>query len=324
MKHLTLQQRYEIQTLLHFNKKQSEIALLIGKHKSVVCRELKRNSDANGKYYAENAHKASREREQLKRKKILFTDEIKAYVTLSLKNDLSPEQIKGISVKENIACVSHERIYQYVWHDKQFKGNLHLHLRNKGRRYRKRGSLKDNRGIIKNRVDISQRPAIVDEKQRFGDLEIDTMIGKNHKGVLLTINDRATGIVLIRKLKDKDANALYLKTVQALRPLRYLLHTITSDNGKEFACHEKISLLLSIQMYFARPYHSWERGANENLNGLIRQYFPKGCDFTSITPRQISRVQDILNNRPRKRFNFDTPLERFEQLTNINPVALVG
>jgi len=252
MKHLTLEQRYTIQVLSRLGKSQKDIASEINKNKPVVSRELKRNTLPSGHYDALLAHETARKRKQTKPKVKRFTDQVRAYVTTWLRKDLSPEQIRGRAIKDSIACVSHERIYQYIWEDKRNKGDLHLHLRIKGRRYRKRGSAKDSRGIIRNRVDISERPAIVNEKQRFGDLEIDTMIGKNHKGALLTINDRAAGVVWIRKLKGKDANALYLKAVNALKPIRHFLHTITSDNGKEFTYHEKISLLLRIKMYFCQ------------------------------------------------------------------------
>lgn len=324
MGHLTIEQRYTIQSLIKMGVQQKEIANQIDKDKSVISRELKRNADnLTRQYKAQIAHDNARQRELSKTKHRRFTDDVKAYVTGLLLKDYSPEQIAGVAKKEGRGNVSHETIYQFVWRDKKAKGDLYQHLRNNGRRYRKRGAYKDNRGILRNRVDISERPAIVDQKQRFGDLEIDTVIGKNHKGALLTINDRATGLVWIRKLKGKDAYALYLKAVNALQPVKHLLHTITSDNGKEFAHHELISLRLKIKMYFARPYHSWERGANENLNGLIRQYFPKGCDLEKVTPKQIKEVEQILNCRPRKRHNFDSPYQKFQQLTNINPVALV-
>ena len=198
------------------------------------------------------------------------------------------------------------------------------HLRRKGRHYAKRGSKTNGRGFIKNRVDIDQRPSIVDEKVRFGDLEIDTIIGKNHKGALLTINDRVTGLVWIRCLSGKEAEPLTKAAVKALMPIKELIHTITADNGKEFSFHEKIAEKLNSLIYFANPYHSWERGANENTNGLIRQYFPKGTDFGNITQEQVMRVQNILNSRPRKRLGYMTPKEKFKQLTNLdyNAVAL--
>ncbi len=149
-------------------------------------------------------------------------------------------------------------------------------------------------------MDIKLRPAIVDEKTRFGDLEIDTIIGKNHQGAMLTINDRVTGLVWIRKLQGKEAEPVAQKTIEALLPLKDLIHTITADNGKEFAHHQTIGQGLGVDVYFAKPYHSWERGANENTNGLIRQYFPKGTSFESVTDKDIEYVQNRLNNRPRK------------------------
>ena len=164
----------------------------------------------------------------------------------------------------------------------------------------------------------------MDEKVRFGDLEIDTVIGKNHKGALLTINDRVSGVVWIRLLSGKEAGPLTEAAVKALMPIKSLIHTITADNGKEFSSHEKIAKDLGIFIYFAKPYHSWERGANENTNGLIRQYFPKGTDFGGITHEQVLQVQNILNSRPRKRLGYMTPLQKFKQLTNLdlNEVAL--
>ena len=186
---------------------------------------------------------------------------------------------------------------------------LHQHLRRKGRIYRKRGAAKDTRGIIRDRVDISERPAIVDQKQRIGDFEIDTVTGQNHKGALLTINDRVSSMVWIAKLNGKNVEDLAQKTIEVLTPIKQWAYTITADNGKEFADHKTISQSLAIDFYFAKPYHSWERGANENTNGLIRQYFPKGSSFENITNQDVEKVQNILNNRPRKKLGFLTPIE---------------
>lgn len=294
---------------------QSDIARTIGKDKSVVSRELSRNSDKRSrKYDADLAQRKYRQRQKDKPKHIRFTEDVKQYVEELINKDYSPEQIAGRAKLEEKKCVSHERIYQHVWKDKKDGGELHEHLRNKGRKYRKRGASKDKRGIIKNRVDIDMRPKIVDEKNRFGDLEIDTVIGKNHKGALLTINERVTSLTWIQLLGGKEAEPVTEKTINALMPIKDMLHTITSDNGKEFAYHEKIAEELDIDMFFAKPYHSWERGANENMNGLIRQYFPKGSSFENISAEDVRRVQDILNNRPRKKLGFLTPIEFF----NIN------
>jgi len=304
--------------------KQKEIALAIGKDKSVVSRELKRNCDnRNREYRADLAQRKYESRQKNKGKRIRFTEEVKQYVDECLAKDYSPEQIRGRAVVEGRECVSHERIYQYVWKDKKAGGNLHTHLRHKGRRYRKRGNAKDSRGIIKERVDIDQRPEIVDRKERLGDLEIDTMIGQNHKGALLTINERVSGYVVIEKLNGKDAKELALKVIERLSSYQEKIHTITSDNGKEFAEHKMISSELKVAFFFAKPYHSWERGANENTNGLIRQYFPKKTSFENLSDQDIKRVEDILNNRPRKKLNFLTPNEFLLRNLSNQKVAFV-
>jgi len=160
---------------------------------------------------------------------------------------------------------------------------------------------------------IEDRPKIVDLKQRFGDLEIDTIIGKNHKGAIVTINDRATGILRMKKIKAKESELVKQATIELLENWKPYLFTLTSDNGKEFAMHQEIATALEIDFYFANPYSPWERGANENLNGLIRQYIPKSTSFEEITVERIIEIQEKLNNRPRKRFNFETPNYMFNQ-----------
>ena len=220
--------------------------------------------------------------------------------------------------------VSHETIYQWIWQDKRMGGELHKRLRRQGRKYSKRGSKNAGRGFIPNRVDIDQRADIVEQKQRFGDLEIDTIIGKNHKGAILTINDRATSRVWIRKLSGKEAAPLAKKTAAALRKVKRLLYTITAVNAKEFAKHEEIAQELDIRFYFCKPYHSWERGANENTNGLIRQYIPKGTDFNEVTDKQIRWIENQLNNRPRKRLGYLTPNEKVKQIINQDSVAFAS
>lgn len=328
MTHLTREQRYTISVMNEQRFKQKDIALIIGKDKSVISRELSRNCDnRSGKYEADLAQRKYENRLKTKPKKKRFTDEVKLFVDELLIEDYSPEQISGSAKLKSKICVSTERIYQYVWQDKKQGGTLYKHLRRKGRKYRKRGNDKDTRGIIKNRIGIEQRPLIVDEKKRFGDLEIDTVIGKNHKGAILTINDRLTGLVWIKKLDGKEAEPLAKAAIDELYPIKDLLHTITADNGKEFALHETIKQNLEIDLYFARPYHSWERGANENTNGLIRQYFPKGSSFENITNQQIKYVQHKLNNRPRKKLGFFSPNEyfliNFANIINNKKVAFV-
>jgi len=301
------------------------IANTIGRDKSVVCREIKRNCDQRSGVYSEDlAQRKYVERQKEKPKKRHFTKEVEKYVKEGLAKWYSPEQIVGIADKEGISCVSHESIYHYIWNDKRRGGKLHKQLRRAGRRYRKRGAAKDRRGLIKGRVDISLRPVEVEARQRLGDLEIDTIIGKGHKGAIVTINDRVSGILRMAKLESKDAGTLAQATIQLLEQWKPYLHTITSDNGKEFADHHTISHELDVGFYFARPYHSWERGSNENLNGLIRQYIPKKTDFSTLDNTFIKYVENQLNNRPRKRHNFESPNTIFNQLINQTKVAFIN
>ena len=318
MKQITKEQRYALWVLLQTNTPIKVIATTLGFAETTIRRELHRNCDKrSGKYDPDLAQRKCVLRHKNKPKNSLFTPGVKVYVEELLQQDYSPEQIKGRAVMEGIKCVSHERIYQHVWADKKSKGILYEHLRRGGRKYKKRGLAKSSRGIIKNRIDISERPKIVDSKTRLGDLEFDTIIGQNHKGAILTINDRVSGYLWMAKLTGKDANDLADKAIEILSPHKEWIKTITSDNGKEFAKHELISEEIQADFYFARPYHSWERGANENTNGLIRQYFPKGSSFENITNEQILYVQHKLNNRPRKKLNFSTPAE-FLSLSLLN------
>ena len=312
MKHLTVEQRYTISEMRLNSFSLSDIGLVIGKDKSVISRELHRNCDQrSGDYRSDLAQRKHDLRQKEKYRHRPFTDDIRLHVEELLKEDFSPEQISGRTKLEGNPCVSFERIYQHVWQDKKDGGLLYLHLRRRGRKNRKRGNSKDTRGIIKDRIGIEQRPAIVDEKLRFGDFEIDTIIGQNHQGAILTMNDRRSGLLLMRKLDGKDAGPVVIKAIEALLPIKDLIYTITADNGKEFAYHKEISQALEIDFYFARPYHSWERGANENTNGLVRQYFKKGTSFEDITDEDIERVQNQLNNRPRKKLSYLTPNEYF-------------
>ena len=329
-RHLNLEQRYAISILLQGDKPMSlaKIAEKIGVNKSTVSREIKRNSDKRGKckYNSDLAQRKADKRIKDRHHATTFTEEMKRNARRFLiYMELSPEQIAGRCKLLDVPMVSHETLYQWIWEEKR-KGNKDLaaHLRRQGRRYAKRGATNSSRGIIKDRVGIEQRPQIVNEKSRFGDFEIDTMIGKNHKGALMTANDRCTHIVVIRKLEGKEAGPLAEAAIEALSPYKQQLHTITADNGKEFAQHKEIAERLGIQFYFARPYHSWERGANENTNGLIRQYIPKGTDFSSLTDEQIKVLEWKLNNRPRKSLGYLTPLEYYEKIIKFETDSAVA
>lgn len=318
MSHLTQEQRYTIEILYKENYSQTAIAKIICRDKSVVSRELKRNSDKrNTVYKADLAERKCKKRHIEKSKQIRFTKAVQDFVTHYLKEDYSPEQIVGKAKNEGLKCVSIERIYQHIWDNKKKDGDLYKHLRTQGKRYRKRGSSKDKRGQIVGRNGIENRPKEVDLKERLGDFEIDLIIGKDHKGALITANDRVTGMVKIALIDGKDSEIVQNQVIEMLYEFKPISKTITSDNGKEFSGHQAISKALEIDYYFARPYHSWERGANENLNGLIRQYFPKGSSFEFITKEQVQAVEDKLNNRPRKRFDYKTPKQVYlHKLTN--------
>lgn len=324
MSHLTYEQRYTIEILLQSNESKSSIANKLNLNKSVISREVKRNSDQrSGEYKAKLAQKKYCERLVTKPKRKKATTELIAKIEDLIKEDYSPEQVTGVLKKRQEPHLSHEWIYQHIWKDKKAKGDLHNHLRRQGRRYRKRGASKDNRGVIKDRVSIEKRPKIVEKRERFGDLEVDLIIGKNHKQAILTINDRASGVLKMRKIPSKEAKVVSHAIIEELQEWSPYIKTITADNGKEFAAHKDVAEQLGIDFYFARPYHSWERGSNENLNGLIRQYFKKSSPFETITKQRIKEIETKLNRRPRKRFNFENPTFVMEKLLFNHEVAFV-
>ena len=313
MKHLTAEQRYKIECYIGNGFTQKYIALKLKVSPSTICRELRRNADErNGQYRATLAISKCEKRHKTKAKHIRCTPEVTKHVFKYLDMDYSPEQIVGFSKRHDIPCVSHETIYQMVLNDTKNGGDIFTHLRRRRKKRQKRGNKYKSRGIIPNRRDISERPNVVEEKKRVGDLEMDLVIGKDHQGAILTINDRATGMVKIELLEGKTAEEVAAAVLGTLKGWKSFLHTITTDNGREFAWHEKIAKKLNIDYFFARPYHSWERGANENFNGLLRQYFPKGSDFSLITKEELKKVEKKLNNRPRKRFGFLSPIEVFD------------
>lgn len=307
---LTLKERYQISAYIKVGYTQKQMALCLGISQSTISRELKRNS-YQSIYKPELAEQFTFHRHKYKTKYLKLTRKVMNYIKDKLKEDWSPEQISGVMKKDKLPCVSHETIYQYIYKNKYHGGKLYLKLRHKNKKYHKRGNDYNSRGVIKNRVSINQRPKIVEHKKRVGDFEIDTVIGKNHIGALVTIVDRASKFTLIKKVDSKKADIVSQALIDMLYPIRELTHTITSDNGKEFAYHEKVSKALDTKFYFANPYHSWERGLNEHTNGLIRQYLPKQTDFTRIKRREIQEIQNRLNNRPRKSLGYKTPSEVF-------------
>jgi IS30 family transposase len=281
---------------------------MIGRHKSTIYRELSRNKGERG-YRPKQAHEKASQRRQAACKAVKMTLELIKLIEAKIREDWSPEQIAGWLLDEHNLILSHERIYQHIWANKRKGGDLYKHLRRQGKKYQKRSNGKTSRGQIKNRVSIDERPAIVDSKARVGDWEIDTVIGKGHQGALVTLVERKTLYTLAAQVDSKHAEPVTKATINLLTPFEERVHTITADNGKEFAWHEDIAKQLKTKVYFAHPYHSWERGVNENTNGLLRQYFPKGTNLKNVTQKEVDAAVFKLNNRPRKTLGFKTPAE---------------
>lgn len=321
--HLTLEQRYQIQAYKETGKSQTAIAALLGKDKSVICRELKRNSNPTGRYKAAYAAGlAGIRKERLKRPRKLCA-RMEGQIRNSMTRDQwSPEQIKGRSDKLGEPMVSHERIYQLVRQDKRDGGDLYKHTRHR-LKHRKR-PVGEAKAVIKDKVFIDERPAVINQKERFGDWEIDTIVGEGNKGAIVTIVERQTGFLIMKKLpQGKVAKGLAQAVIELLLPYKKAVHSITSDNGTEFAEHRAIAQKLGADFFFAHPYSSWERGLNEYTNKLIRQYIPKKQAFGQYDDRFIKEVQHLINQRPRKKLQYDNPKIIF--YTNLDPkVALAS
>lgn len=315
---LTLEQRYGIYSLYKIGHNQSELAKVIGVHKSTISRELKRNCGGRG-YRYKQAHVFALDKRKWKVPPII-DNSTWAFIETLIREDWSPEQIYGWMRVNMEITVSHEWIYQYIYKDKQTGGSLHLHLRCRKKR-KKRYGTNDRRGIIKNRVSIDERPAVVDTRSRLGDWELDTIIGKRHKQAIVSLTERKSRLSLIYKVERKTKDNVTDAVINMLTPIKDNVHTMTSDNGKEFANHETIANHLGADFYFAHSYASYERGLNENTNGLIRQYFPKNRDFKTITDDEIIIAIKKLNNRPRKCLGFKTPNQVFF-MNELNNVAL--
>lgn len=316
---LTREQRYQIYALLEGEHTQTEIAEIIKVHKSTISRELRRNRGLRG-YRPKQADTFATQRRMAVHGSRIPTSHWDRVETL-LREDWSPEQISGWLAREEGIVISHEWIYQYVYQDKRHGGELYKHLRCQKQRRKRYGS-NDRRGQIKDRVSIEERPEVVDNRTRIGDWEADTVIGRPGGAVLVTLAERKTRCSLLVLAPDKSAKSVSEALIGALQPHAADVHTITYDNGKEFAHHVEIASALDAKGYFAHPYHSWERGLNENMNGLIRQYLPKGKSFDDLTHKDVQRIMDKLNNRPRKCLGYKTPNQVF---FGINPpVALAS
>lgn len=304
---LTQEQRYQIYALKKTGHSGSEIADVIGVHKSTVSRELRRNRGGRG-YRPQQAHQLAVKR----RLKVVPRIRAKTWAAVEklLRQEWSPEQISGRLWKEQKICISHEWIYQHVLVDKRAGGDLYKHLRCQKQR-RKRYGTYNRRGKLLNCRSIDERPALVNHRKRLGDWEVDTMFGKDHKQALVTLTERKSRFTLLGKVSQRSAQAVQDQIYRLLLPVRDKVHTLTSDHGKEFAYHEQIAQLLQLKYYFAHPYAAWERGTNENTNGLLRQYFPKKHDLQQVSRKAMNLAISRLNFRPRKSLRFKTPFEVF-------------
>ena len=318
-KQLTQEERYQIYILKKAEYSQTQIAELLERDKSTISRELRRNRGLKG-YRPRQAHNLALRRRYDKAQPRIGNP-VWQLVEALIRDEWSPEQIVGRVEMEQGVSISHEWIYQHVYTDKRSGGNLYRFLRCQKVR-RKRYGLYSRRGTIPNQVSIDERPAIVDAKRRFGDWEGDTVIGKSHRGALVTLVERKSLYTVIRSVTHKTAAAVRAAVVDGLTPYIDRVHTITYDNGREFTDHEGMASDLETRIYFAHPYASWERGLNENTNGLIRQYFPKDRDLRTVTTCEIEKAMDKLNHRPRKSLGYRTPYEVFFNTRTSLTVAL--
>ena len=299
---LTQEQRYQIAALLKMEHSKDEIARVLEVDRSTIYREVKRNRGKRG-YRPKQAHQLALARRAKTTARISPSDRLR--IEDKLGQDWSPEQIAGRFRKDGL-LVSHERIYQHIYADKRTGGTLWQHLRCQKKR-RKRAGGRDRRGLIPNRVSIDERPEIVDQRKRLGDWEGDTIIGAGHKGAVLTLVERKSGYTLMGQLPRKEAQRVAQQTVRLLKPMP--IKSLTVDNGKEFAMHQQIAAQTGAAIYFAHPYSSWERGTNENTNGLIRQYLPKNQPLDDVHEPELNQIMLKLNQRPRKRLDYQTPFE---------------
>lgn len=322
--HLTPDERHYIAIRHRLKESARAIAASLGRSQSTISRELKRNRGQRG-YRHKQAQAKAEQRHLDKPKAVKLTAELIGSIDTMLEKQWSPEQISGRLKAEGKVAVCHETIYQHVLKDKRAGGRLYLNLRRHHKKYRKRyGSTTGSSQGIPNRVDIDQRPAVANQRARLGDWEADTMIGKGHKGALVTLDERQSKLRLALPVANKTAGAVTGSIIALLGQFKAWVHTLTFDNGKEFALHGQVAQALECETYFAKPYHSWERGQNENANGLLRQYFPKAMGLLDVTVQQVLEAVHKLNNRPRKCLGFRTPYEVFRELSGVDAEKLVG
>lgn len=311
---ITTEERYNLSIQRKQGLSIATIATELGRHRSTIYREVNRNSSVrDGHYRASEADGIARTRRSVSRRNQQYTEDEFRVVKKLLRQHLSPEQITGFIRRLNLLprSPSHELIYQYIWEDKSNGGNLWVYLRQSGKQRRKRYKAYDSRGRLANKRHISERPESVEGRQYKGHWEIDTVHGRGSRHCIVTLLERKTGYVMIGKLTDKSTVTLNKKTLKLISRDPGMFKTITADNGTEFHQYKKIENKYDVKFYFANPFHSWERGSVENINGLIRQYLPKNQSMEKLTQQQCDVLADKLNQRPRKRFGYKTPEEMY-------------
>jgi len=312
-KHLSQAERYQIHALMKAGHDQSQIAKVLDRNKSTISRELSRNTGSRG-YRPKQACEMSAVRSHNSRNASTLAPWVKDEANALLRVQWSPEQIASK------LPISHETVYQHVYADKAQGGALWKNLRCQKQKRKRYAGGRDRRGQIPNRRPLSERPLQIEARKQVGHWECDTVIGANHKGAVVTMVERKSGYGVIAKVTNKTSELVSSAIVDKLKPMAVRVKTLTFDNGKEFAAHAHIDAQLQSTTYFARPFASWERGSNENFNGLLRQYIPKKRSMSTVSDEEIKMIQNRLNNRPRKRLGFKTPAEVFHQ--SLKRVAL--
>jgi IS30 family transposase len=287
----------------------SEIAEELGRHRSTIYREVKRNGTPHdGAYRPSMAVEMTNGRRSRSRRNARYGAADFVIIERRLREEWSPEQIVGRHRRQGLPVMSHETIYLYIWAERARGGSLWRCLRGAQKQRRKRYGRNDSRGRLAGKTMIGERPVVVERRTRFGDWELDTVHGRG-KACVVTAVERKSGFVRIGKLAGATADATLRRLVALLKDEPHPLRSLTSDNGTEFHAYKQIEQQLNTRFYFATPHHAWERGTNENTNGLLRQYLPKGSSLESLTQKQCARLMQKLNHRPRLRLNFQTPHE---------------
>jgi IS30 family transposase len=317
---ITREERYTLAAMRtqHPPLSNAEMARRLGRHPSTILREVRRNAARHdGAYRASKAQERTNGRRSRTRRWSKLTEKSWMLVQDLLREKLSPDQISGRLRREGVLEVSHETIYRYILADKHAGGHLYENLRQRTRKRRKRYGTRECRGRVATKRHISERPACVEKRRAVGHWEIDTVHGTGRDSVVSLV-ERATGLVLIGKLPNLTAAELNKRALKLIRSFERKhgpsFRTITADNGTEFHSYEQIERATLLKVYFATPYHSWERGTNENTNGLIRQYLPKRTSMAGLTQFECNEIARKLNDRPRKRYDYATPLERLDEL----------